>query len=899
MCAARARVGLSLCFALVLLCGVSPAEDWPQLKYDSRHSGNMPDRAIVTPLGLVGAVPLTDAILTAPVVRDERVYVVDGAGVVFCLDGSSLEVLWKFETAGGKANCNNTSSPALAGRFLHVGTMAGKYYVLDCAKGTVVKEIPCGEPILGAPVVVGERVYFATFGSKVYSLKPDGTIVWTWDFVEEVLKFSGNRWSGEEWLKHKQGRVTWRDQFLCTQDLAAQGDLIVLPVSGSALVLRDLGARAEVQMRKPIPSLNGSEYPALFGTSMAEDGTIFQQWHRRDNAGRVEIIKLPRRAAALQESKEAETSSVPDTETAIQLPRLLSFSSVSVRGSDVYRCSPEHGFGFCKHSLVGANNHPPVQVLNVDGSIASPVLLREHGVYGGLDGKLYVVPLSGKGGAWSFRTAFGKAITAPVAVCDGRIYFGCDDGYLYILGPNGKAKLPGQDLQLGKIRSPLTSERADAKYDWFTNYGNLANTNANDQDVKPPFKLKWVTRYEGTFKHIPICGGGRMYTHTAEGQIFALEQETGRLLWRGYWADVHLSFTSPIYCRRGGKELLLVPQGGIKRSLVRCLNAATGDLLWEAPFTGSPSWSRQGPPVIFENLAIYGFGSGRYAPQGTEQAYIFRAKPEPAPDGAEIMAWMYTHDNPYYPQDNKPFLRAWDLDSGKVVWEKDFSEFGRGGNDVGLCLMDGTLYYSTFFGYATQAKDGKPKAQGFTAALEPRTGHVIWQTTRYYVTAGCTMSGENGRLYLGGYNIPVADTKTRHVWCLDAKDGSLIWQSEPVAKAVNVVTVGPRFLFAHGSSGCPSYLIDKGTGKILTTFDLKYACTRFTLSEPYLVGCNLDLLDTTQGVRPVSSGPALEPRECVGAAVSNGRIFYTSQSSGVQACEVYGPEATQMRSSWE
>jgi hypothetical protein len=138
--------------------------------------------------------------------------------------------------------------------------MAGKYYVLDCAKGTVVKEIPCGEPILGAPVVVGERVYFATFGSKVYSLKADGTIAWTWDFVEEVLKFPGNRWSGEEWLKHKQGRVTWRDQFLCTQDLAAQGDLIVLPVSGSALVLRDLGTRAEVQVQ-PIPSLNGLSTP--------------------------------------------------------------------------------------------------------------------------------------------------------------------------------------------------------------------------------------------------------------------------------------------------------------------------------------------------------------------------------------------------------------------------------------------------------------------------------------------------------------------------------------------------------------------------------------------------------------------------------------------------------------
>ena len=49
--------------------------------------------------------------------------------------------------------------------------------------------------------------------------------------------------------------------------------------------------------------------------------------------------------------------------------------------------------------------------------------------------------------AFSFRTPFGKPITAPVAVADGRIYFGSDDGYLYVLGPGGRAPLPEQDLE--------------------------------------------------------------------------------------------------------------------------------------------------------------------------------------------------------------------------------------------------------------------------------------------------------------------------------------------------------------------------------------------------------------------------------------------------------------------
>jgi len=861
---------------LVVLCqmGFETAvgkQEWLQFKYDCQHSGNVPDRSVTTPLGLIGAVPLTDAIFTAPVVTDGRIYIVDGAGIAFCIDAAKLQVLWKFESRGGKANCNNISSPAIAGRYLHFGTMAGSYYVLDTASGTVVKEIACGEPIFSAPVVANGRVYFATLGSQVYALEPDGTVCWTWDFVKEVLGFKGNRWSGEEWCKHKKGRVTWRDQFCCSTDIAAFGKTLVIPAGSSAICLEDEGIRAKLCEMAAVPEYAGEETPATFGISIGQDGTVYRQWHRRDNTGRVEIIQPG--------ASSAKTDNVPGTLTEINRPGLLSFSSVSIRGGDIYRCRPEEGFGFCKHS-----KGVPTLYLGGYPSIASPILAGDKGIYGGLDGSLYVVPLSGSGEIWSFKTAEGSAISAPVAVCDGQIYFGCEDGYLYILGPEGKAPLPTKDLQLSKIRSPLTGKFADSKYDWFTNFGNFASTNSNDQGLKPPFKIKWIRRYEGTFKHLPVCGGGRMYTHTAEGQIFAVEQETGRLLWRKYWPGVHISFTSPLYY----KERLLVPQAGMAKSRMRCLDAATGKLLWEAPFTGSPSWSRQQPPIIYKNLAIYVFGTGTYAPQGTEKAYVHKGTPVKAAEGVEIMSWIYSHDNPYYPKDQRPLVRAWDLDTGKEVWTVDFSQFGAGGNDAGLCMMGDTLYYSCFFGYAARTKDGQPKAQGVTCAIEPTTGKVVWSITNYYVTAGTTISAKDGRLYLGGYNQPNEKTDHRYVWCLDAKDGSLIWQSEPLAKSVNVVTIGKNFIFTHASTGKPSYLIDKDTGKILSIFDKGYACTRFTLCEPYLIGANMDMIDTADGNKVVSSGPCVDVRECVGAVVSNGRIFYTSQGSGLQVCQVYG-----------
>ena len=108
---------------------------------------------------------------------------------------------------------------------------------------------------------------------------------------------------------------------------------------------------------------------------------------------------------------------------------------------------------------------------------------------------------------------------------------------------------------------------------------------------------------------------------------------------------------------------------------------------------------------------------GTYAAQGSEKPFTFKGTPKSRADGKPVMSWIYTHDNPYYPKDNRPLIWAWDLETGKVVWQKDFSEYGAGGNDSGACLMDRTLYYSTFFGYAASQRrrrglPGGPNGRG-------------------------------------------------------------------------------------------------------------------------------------------------------------------------------------------
>ncbi|MEZ5384020.1 MAG: PQQ-binding-like beta-propeller repeat protein [Prosthecobacter sp.] len=902
------------------------AEDWPQFMFNSAHSGNAADRDIdVEKLGLQGAVPMTDGIYTSPVVAGGKVYVVDGSGVAACFDAATLKEVWRFQSKGGKQNVNNVSSPAVVGDLLHFGTTAGIYYVLDRETGKVVKEIDCREPIFSTPVVGKDRVYFATLGAQVYAIANDGDVKWTWDFVKEVVGFDGNRWSGMDWAKFGEermmktlkpgakptssdGRVTWRDHFVSSRDICLiQGNVVVMPAGGRTVFIEDTGDAPKLKATGEIPDWSGKEYPATFGQSADDDGNVYVQWHRRDNAGRVDIMRL--------EGDELKTGEfVPGTVTNIRMDGLMSFSPVAIRGNEVFRVKPEAGRGLIRHLIDKEDS----QLVNGAGAISPPVLTASLVVYATLDGSLVITSLEAARNSWKARREGNSdldsaletvlpfqyvklsdsPVSAPVAISNSRIFVPSEDGHLYVCGETkGIEKPVVKNLAASRLRSPLTGPLADANYDWYTNYGNFAGQNANNQGLAPPLRMRWARRVEGTVKHLPVCGGGRVYTHTAEGQLIACEQDTGRLLWRRWWPDVYLSFTSPLYI--DGK--LLVPQAGIKRAMMRCLDAATGKLLWEAPFTGSPGWSRQFPPVVSGNIAIYASASGRYAPQGSEKWFTFGGDPVKPEDGGEVMSWVWTNENPYYPKDQRPHLWAWDMETGKVVWEKDFSDEGRGGNDCGLCLLDGKLYYSAFFGYASseRRRRGLPvENNGMTACLDPNTGKVLWKTNDYYVTAKCTLSARDGRIFIGGNNRANEGTDDRFVWCLDAKDGSLLWKSDAVTSALNVVTVGSRYIFSNALRG-KGNVYDPATGKVVYSIQTNYACCRFTMSEPYVLGANMDMIDLSQEGKLVSTGPAIDSRECLGAVVSNGRIFYTSQASGFIVSQTYGPESKDLPPAWE
>ena len=60
----------------------------------------------------------------------------------------------------------------------------------------------------------------------------------------------------------------------------------------------------------------------------------------------------------------------------------------------------------------------------------------------------------------------------------------------------------------------------------------------------------------------------------------------------------------------------------------------------------------------------------------------------------------------------------------------------------------------------------------------------------------------------------------------------------------------------------------------------------------------MDMIDLSQDSKLVSTGPAIDSRECLGAVVSNGRIFYTSQASGFIVSQTYGEQSKDFPAVW-
>ncbi len=718
-----------------LLAAAASGSDWAQYMRTPERTGDAAAESLALPLGLVAQVRLDDAVTTSPAVIGPRAYVVDQMGTAVCIEWRSGRRVWTASPDGAGAMGSNTSSPCVAKGRVYYGTTAGTFHVLDAESGKTIRTIKLGWPVTGSPTLAGDSIYVQTVGAILHSFDLDGRERWRWDHYKDYARPLPDSVKGQHPGSYDRPHYGGGE-------VAVSGKQIVTHFGWDQVCLEDRGGQASLVWCNRAGLGKDDGIPLAASIS---GGSVFTAWPGVDAAGSLLRVSL------------ADGSFAPKADQVSG--KWAIFGTPAVRGSAVYfgrtiRGVEAYEFGkgglWSLHGWSEADGHTP--------SITSPALSKEHAVFTTLTGELVVASLAAKGGQSSrvepkpfrFRTPHGKPIGSSPAISQGHVFFGCDDGYFYVLGPGGALAPTRAALDVHLARSPVQSPTGKV-YAWPSPYGGPGNTKfVDDPGLKPPFSLRWAVRGFGVFKQ-PVSATDRdLYFGDLAGFVACLEQETGRLRWRVklpkqewasggvLWADGRL------YVMRNG-----VHAGSPDRlNAVFCLDAATGDVLWhrEIGAPGDHHWGRAAP-LLVEGRLVSG-----------------------AVKGNPPALWV----------------EAWDARSGEPSWQVPMKATGRGVQMAAGCAEGGILYFSG-------GADKRREEGGETVAIEAASGRVVWRTSEHYCPGSGTPVVRDGRLYTSGWDWPVA--------CLSTKDGSLLWKMEGKQYWFNGPALGPDFLTCRGYGG--------------------------------------------------------------------------------------------------
>jgi len=965
---------------------VARAGDWPQFMHDSEHTGDAGDERLEMPLDLVAQIKLDDAVLTSPAVVGGRAYVVDQMGAAYCIDPDAGRVVWRSAPEGDDAFGSNTSSPCVAEGRVYYGTTARNLHILDADTGKLIRSIALDWPIVSAITLANDSIYFQSLGAVVHCLDLDGNTRWQWDY-------SKKEWPLE--TPHYGGAT-----------VTVAGKQVVTAIGFDLLCLKDLTTEAKlIWWRRPFGSL------VPLGTAVS-GGYVYSACPGKGGHGAVMRHSLEDGAF------DGAVDMITDQWSVLGTP--------AVRGATAYFGRQAHGVTAHQFGVTRSKGHqwssfgPEPESLTPSAS--SPALSEEHCLFTTLSGELVAVDLAARGGRlaalgiepFRFKTPHGKVITSSPAIAGGRVYFGCDDGYLYVLGSGQTVEPVKEKLTLHKPRSRV-SPAGKRAYGWPSTFGGPRNASfVDDGGFKPPFKLRWAVHSHGIFKQTMCATLKDVIYVSLAGLVVSREQGTGRIRWRRKLAEQG-------YCRAG----LLAAEGKIyvprtfnmrypkvwgQKDALFCLDGDTGEILWESEIgigdhlRASPvlvdgvvafgsryfplkhlrpviprhaSWrylAGSDPPENWTSLEFEtqnwksGVGSFGYGDDGImthldmrgnyTRVYVRRTFRGEELAGAREVGLMVAYDDAfiaylngrevlrkgvasgrgaevsdvapresqgfkYYPiagwqelltpginvialeghNDSAtsndfslhpslvvrteealqgPIVDAWDAETGRRLWQVKIN--GRGSQLEGPagCAGEGLMFFT-----------GGGSEAGETLAIIPKTGKVLWRTSKAYASQSGTPSYQDGKVYLPGIcRLPIS--------CLSAADGKIVWQHHRKDNRgryryfVDALSLGTDYFTVNNKyvGGAKRWNLSDGTlagtpNRRIELFGGRQGCGSAVLTSEGMalsaVTNGLHIIDSDTG-KVLWKSFGMAPRACPSPAVSNGRIFYCPRANGMMYC---------------
>ncbi|MHC4539197.1 MAG: outer membrane protein assembly factor BamB family protein [Planctomycetota bacterium] len=965
---------------------VAKAGDWPQFMHDSQHTGDAGDERLEIPLSLVAQIKLDDAVLTSPAVVSGRAYIVDQMGTAYCLDPDARRVLWKSAPEADDAFGSNTSSPCVAKGRVYYGTTGGNLHILDAGTGNLIRSIALGWPIVSAITSANDSIYFQALDAVVHCLDLDGDTRWQWDYYKDEEPAETRHYGGAT--------------------VTVAGRKVITAIGWDIVCLDDLTTEAKmVWWRRPFGAL------IPLGTAVS-DGHVYSAFPGKDGKGAV--IRYSLKDGAFDSSLDMVT----DQWSVLGTP--------AVRGTTAYFGRQAHGviahqFGLSPDKGRRWSSFGP-EPESLTPSASSPALSDRFCLFTTLGGELVGIDLTAHGGGrdalktepFRFKTPYGKVITSSPAIAGGRVFFGCDDGYLYVLGRGEAIEPAKEELTLHKPRSRI-SPAGKRAYGWPSTFGGPRNASfVDDPGFKPPFKLRWAVHSHGIFKQTMCATSQDVIYGSLAGLVVSREQRTGRIRWRrklpeqGYCRAGLLCAEGKVYVPRTFN--MRYPKVWGQKDAMFCLDGDTGDILWESPIgigdhlRASPvlvdgvvafgsryfplkhlrpviprnaSWqylAGSDPPQNWTSLEFdarqwktdvgsFGYGDddimthldmrGKYTRvyvrttfQGKDLlgahevglmvkyddafiAYLngreILRKGVATGHGAEasdiesrdargfeyfqITGWqelvkkginviaLEGHNvnatstdfslHPYLvvrteQAQQGPMVDAWDADTGRRLWQIKINGGGEYLEGPAGCAGGGLMFFT----------GGGSKA-GETLAIVPKTGKVLWRTSKAYASQSGTPSYQDGKVYLPGIcRLPMS--------CLSAADGEIVWQHDVKDSSglyryfVDAMSLGPDYFTVNNKymGGAKRWNLSDGTlagapNGWINLFGGSQGCGSVVLTSE-----GMALSATAKGLHIVEADTGkllwkslgMAPRACPSPAVSNGRIFYCPRANGMMYC---------------
>jgi outer membrane protein assembly factor BamB len=149
---------------------------WPMFHHDLTHTGYSTSPA-----------PTSDTLWSyttgnylessSPAVAGGVVYVGSNDNNVYALNATTGALIWNYTTGGGVGY----SSPAVADGVVYVGSYDDSVYALNAATGALIWSYTTGGWVYSSPAVSGGVVYVGSNDHKVYALNAaTGALIWSY-----------------------------------------------------------------------------------------------------------------------------------------------------------------------------------------------------------------------------------------------------------------------------------------------------------------------------------------------------------------------------------------------------------------------------------------------------------------------------------------------------------------------------------------------------------------------------------------------------------------------------------------------------------------------------------------------------------------------------------------------